>query len=75
MIMPRLDAARRLGSILAAADSAKLSLAQFSMTPYIARGLSTMNPMSLARLLLDEPGGGNPRTDDEDPTAPPETLS
>ncbi|MFZ1988305.1 MAG: hypothetical protein WAW96_00905 [Alphaproteobacteria bacterium] len=75
MIMTRLDAARRLGSILAAADSAKLSLAQFSMTPYIARGLSTMNPMSLARLLLDEPGGGNPRTDDEDPTTPPETLS
>ena len=75
MIMTRLDAARRLGSILAAADSAKLSLAQFSMTPYIARGLSTMNPMSLARLLLDEPGGGNPRTDDPDHLTPSETLS
>lgn len=75
MIMTRLDAARRLGSILAAADSAKLSLAQFSMTPYIARGLSTMNPMSLARLLLDEPGGGNPRTDDPDSPTAPETLS
>ncbi len=45
------------------------------MTPYIARGLSAMNPMSLARLLLDEPGGGNPRTDDLDSTIPPETLS
>jgi flagellar biosynthesis protein FlhF len=56
LIVTRIDAARRLGSILAAADSAKLSLAQFSMTPYIGRGLSTMNPMSLARLLLGEPG-------------------
>ena len=64
MILTRIDAARRLGSILAAADSAKLSLAQFSMTPYIARGLSAMNPMSFARLLLDEPGGGNPHTDE-----------
>lgn len=54
-IVTRIDAARRLGGILAAADSAKLSLAQFSMTPYIGRGLSTMNAMSLARLLLDEP--------------------
>jgi len=75
MIMTRLDAARRLGSILAAADSAKLSLAQFSMTPYVARGLSTMNPMSLARLLLDEPGGGNPRTDDPDSPILPEASS
>jgi flagellar biosynthesis protein FlhF len=64
MIVTRIDAARRLGSVLAAADSAKLNLAQFSMTPYVARGLSTLNPMSLSRLLLDEPGGGNPRTDE-----------
>jgi flagellar biosynthesis protein FlhF len=67
-IVTRIDAARRLGGILAAADSAKLSLAQFSMTPYIGRGLSTMNPMSLARLLLDEP-----RT--QSPATPPETDS
>jgi flagellar biosynthesis protein FlhF len=63
MIATRIDAARRLGSIIAAADTGKLSLAQFSMTPYIARGLSTMNPMSLARLFLDEPGG-NARSDE-----------
>ncbi len=54
MIITRIDASRRLGSVLAAADGAKLSLAQFSMTPYIGRGLSTMNPMSLSRLLLGE---------------------
>lgn len=53
MIVTRIDAARRFGGVLAAADAAKLSLAQFSMTPYIARGLSTMNPMSLARLLTE----------------------
>ena len=53
MITTRIDACRRLGGLLAAADNAKLRLAQFSMTPYIARGLATMNPMSLARLFLE----------------------
>lgn len=63
MIVTRIDAARRLGSVLVAADSAKLSLAQFSMTPYIGRGLSTMNPMSLSRLLLGE---SQPSTNDSE---------
>jgi flagellar biosynthesis protein FlhF len=71
MIVTRIDAARRLGGILAAADSTKLSLAQFSMTPYIGRGLSTMNPMSLSRLLLDEPGAHPPTNEPQlDPPEP-----
>jgi flagellar biosynthesis protein FlhF len=58
MITTRIDTVRRIGGVLAAADSAKLNLAQVSMTPYIARGLSTLNPMSLARLLLEPRGDG-----------------
>jgi flagellar biosynthesis protein FlhF len=72
LIATRIDAARRLGSILAAADAAKLSLAQFSMTPYIGRGLSTMNPMSLARLLLGEPGAHTASNPSEPDTPEPQ---
>jgi len=72
MIVTRIDAARRLGGVLAAADSAKLSLAQFSMTPYIGRGLSTMNPMSLSRLLLGEPDiHPSPNDSESDSAEPP----
>lgn len=52
LIVTRLDAARRLGGLMAAAD-AGLTLAQVSQSPYLADGLTTINPMSLARLLLD----------------------
>lgn len=52
MIVTRLDAARRLGSILAAADAAHLSFAHVSVTPHVANGLAPINPVSLARLIL-----------------------
>lgn len=55
MIATRLDAARRLGSLLAAADAGKLAFAQVSITPYVAQGLTALNPLSLARLLVDYP--------------------
>lgn len=52
MIVTRLDAARRLGSILAAADAAHMSFAHVSVTPHVANGLAPINPVSLARLIL-----------------------
>jgi flagellar biosynthesis protein FlhF len=51
LIVTRLDAARRLGGIVGAAD-AGLTLAQISMSPYVADALVTINPVSLSRLLL-----------------------
>lgn len=55
MIVTRIDTTRRLGGILAALDAANLALAQVSITPYVAQGLSTINPLSLARLLVEVP--------------------
>jgi flagellar biosynthesis protein FlhF len=60
MIVTRLDAARRLGSILAAADAAHLSFAHVSVTPHVANGLSPINPVSLARLILPRSESASP---------------
>lgn len=52
MIATQVDISRRLGSILTAADTSRLSLAQLSVTPYLAKGLSPMHPHVCARLIL-----------------------
>ncbi len=54
LIVTRLDTARRLGGLLAAAD-AGLALGHAGITPYIARGLCRLDALLLARLLLDDP--------------------
>jgi flagellar biosynthesis protein FlhF len=54
LLVTRLDAARRLGSVLVAADTAKLKFGDLSVTPHVAEGLTAINPVSLARLLLPE---------------------
>ncbi len=51
MIATRIDCARRLGGLLAAACT-PLMLAEFSMTPTIADGLEPAGPALLAELLL-----------------------
>lgn len=48
----RLDAARRLGSLLAAGGGRSLAFCEVSVTPFVANGLSPINPVSLARILL-----------------------
>ena len=55
MLAVRLDAARRLGSVLAAADTGNLALTEVSVTPSVAQGLMPINPMSLARVLCRDP--------------------
>ncbi|WOF74886.1 hypothetical protein QMT40_002546 [Parvibaculaceae bacterium PLY_AMNH_Bact1] len=54
MIITQLDVSRRFGGILAAAEIAELSFAQFSDTPYLARGASAATPMRLAQMLLGQ---------------------
>jgi flagellar biosynthesis protein FlhF len=51
-IMTRLDAARRLGGLLAAADEAKLGIAHVSLSPYLSEPLSPLSAASLARILI-----------------------
>lgn len=52
LIATRLDIARRLGSILAAADAGRLAFAEVGIGSGVADGLGPLNPVSLARLLL-----------------------
>jgi len=52
LIVTRLDLSRRLGSVLEAADELRLPFAEAGMSPAIADGLNSFNPVLLARLLL-----------------------
>jgi flagellar biosynthesis protein FlhF len=51
-IVTRLDAARRFGSVIAAGDEGRLSLAQVSLSPYLSEPLAALSPISLSRILL-----------------------
>lgn len=60
LIATRVDAARRLGGVVAAAEAGKLRFAEIGMSPQIADGLQPVNPVSLARLMMQAataPGG------------------
>lgn len=52
MIATRLDMSRRFGSLLAAAAAGQLAFAGVGISPFVADGIATLNPLSLARLLL-----------------------
>lgn len=60
MITSRIDIARRLGGMLAAAHHGKLTLIDSSQTPKVASGLFTLTPHTLARLLM--PSAFRPNT-------------
>ncbi len=55
-LVTRLDAARRLGAILAVADGGGLSFSNVSVSAHAARGLHVLQQTELARLLLSDPG-------------------
>lgn len=60
LMATRLDVARRLGGMLAAAE-AGLALAEAGIGPTIGRGLGALSAAGLARLLLrSEPGADLP---------------
>jgi flagellar biosynthesis protein FlhF len=54
LVVTRIDLSRRLGSIVAAADALRLPFAEAGLSPSIADGLHSFNPVLLARLLLSE---------------------
>lgn len=60
MIVTRLDMTRRLGGLLSAASAGGLAFAGVSVDPFVSEGLTTINPVSLARLIVP---------DDESPAA------
>jgi len=52
LLATRLDMARRLGGILAAADQGQLMFSEVTISPHVANGLIPLQPLSLARLIL-----------------------
>jgi flagellar biosynthesis protein FlhF len=52
LVSTRIDIARRLGAVLAAADAGRLTFAEVGISGAVAEGLAPLNPISLARLLL-----------------------
>lgn len=51
ILVTRVDIARRMGSLLAAAHQGGLSFSDVSNTPKVAEGLSPLSPISLSRML------------------------
>ncbi len=52
VIVTRLDAARRLGSIFSAIDACHLTLAHYCQSPYIGAGLECFTPQEIAQRIL-----------------------
>jgi len=65
MVVTQLDISRRIGGILAAAEIAGLSFAQFSDTPYLARGVAAATPLRLSQVILGH-AQSTPLTDHTD---------
>ncbi|ACI98220.1 GTPase [Rhodospirillum centenum] len=61
LLPTRLDLARRLGSLLAAAHEGGLALTDASTTPKVAEGLTPLSPTQLARLMMPEAEAGQRR--------------
>ena len=53
-VATQIDIARRVGSFLNLADATGLAFSNASITPYLARGLTRLDPIRLARLILGE---------------------
>ncbi len=67
LVVTRIDAARRLGALLSAADAGDLALAEVGITPSIPRGLRRPDAAALARVFCHDPCA-------EDRIAPLESL-
>ncbi|CAO3434285.1 GTPase [Azospirillum doebereinerae] len=52
MLVTRLDMARRLGSLLAIASRARMAFCDASVSSKVAEGLTPLNPLVLARMMI-----------------------
>lgn len=55
LVTTRVDTARRLGGLLAAAEAARLQLSDAGTSPHIGNGLHPLTPIALARVLTAAP--------------------
>jgi flagellar biosynthesis protein FlhF len=57
LIGTRIDAARRFGGLLAAADAGALAFSEVSVSPYVSDGLIRLDSLALSKLLMHGPSG------------------
>lgn len=57
LIGTRIDAARRFGGLLAAADAGALAFSEVSISPYVSDSLIRLDSAGLAKLLMHAPSG------------------
>jgi flagellar biosynthesis protein FlhF len=69
MITTRLDAARRIGSLIAAADAASLAIAEVSLSPYLSEPLNALTAATLARILIAQSKGAKAAPQHKDGSA------
>ncbi len=62
LLATRLDLARRLGGLVTAVEATDLNFSDAGVTPFVAHGISALNPVSLARLLLRDPTNPDTRS-------------
>ncbi len=60
-IITRLDISRRLGAALVAAAAGPIAFSEVSISAHVGRGLTPLNALSLARLLMRDPQKSEPR--------------
>jgi len=63
MIVTRVDMVRRLGSVLAVAEAARLGFSDIGISANVADGLIPLNPVALARLLMPDVAAAIPPHD------------
>lgn len=54
MIVTRLDATRRFGGLIAAADAGGLAIAEIGASPFVGQGLRPIDATELARLVMHD---------------------
>jgi len=57
LVCTRIDAARRFGGLLAAADAGALAFSEISVSPYVSDGLIRLDSLALSKLLMHGPSG------------------
>lgn len=75
MITTRLDAARRVGSLVAAADAAALAIAEVSLSPYLSEPLNALTAGALARIVIAQSKGARPAPQHEHRSAKEQRAS
>ncbi|SMH47525.1 flagellar biosynthesis protein FlhF [Azospirillum agricola] len=75
MLVTRVDMARRLGSLLTIASRARMAFCDASVSSKVAEGLTPLNPLALARMMLPPEEAGEDTAPEPAPRGRPAARS